>query len=142
MKNKTERVKYNLPLNERLRLLRKDLNLLQREVAEAVGTTETTYAGYEARESADNHRYPQIHMLKALASFYNTTTDYLIGLTDVKEPRKADTDIMVLLEKKQAKVNGIELAPEFSNYVISTLQDLIKVQKQDPTSSTLHRQAQ
>jgi transcriptional regulator with XRE-family HTH domain len=131
------RSKHNLPLNERLRDLRKEHKLTQKQVAEMLDTVDSTYAGYEARENADNHRYPQIHSLKKLAEIYNTTTDYLLGLTDNKAPRKTDQDIMYLLENKKAKVDGIELDPQLSLYAISQMKVIVKMQKE--SKSILHQ---
>ena len=61
--------------------LRKDRDMSQRQVAEALGLYTTTYARYEYGE----HEVP-LCIAIALAKFYNVSLDYLAGLTN--EPRK------------------------------------------------------
>ena len=65
----------------RIKDIREDLDLTQREVAEYLHIKQNTYSQYE-----NGQRQLPINMLIALARYYNTSTDYLLGLTDVKEP--------------------------------------------------------
>lgn len=64
-------------IKEKLKMLRKEKNLTQIEVAEALKISKTCYAGYE-----QGYREPDLKMLKELAIFYDTTTDFLLGLED------------------------------------------------------------
>jgi len=68
-------------LIERLKDLREDNDLLQKHVAEALKIPERTYGNYEL-----GHRKIPIEILIELAKFYNTSTDYILGLTDKKQP--------------------------------------------------------
>jgi transcriptional regulator with XRE-family HTH domain len=61
--------------------LRKDRDMSQRQVAEALGLYTTTYARYERGEQE-----VPFCIAIALAKFYNVSLDYLAGLTN--EPRK------------------------------------------------------
>jgi len=66
---------------ERIRNLRIDADLTQENVADALHVRQNTYAQWElgiARYSLDT-------VIK-LAQFYNTSVDYLVGLTDEKTP--------------------------------------------------------
>ena len=63
----------------RLRDLREDQDLTQKQVAEMLGMSQTGYSKYETGEN-DN---PTQILLK-LADFYGTTTDYLLGRNDKK----------------------------------------------------------
>ena len=65
----------------RIKDIREDLDLTQREVAEFLHIKQNTYSQYE-----NGQRQIPINSLIALARYYNTSTDYLLGLTDVKEP--------------------------------------------------------
>ena len=65
----------------RIKDIREDLDLTQREVAEFLHIKQNTYSQYE-----NEQRQIPINSLIALARYYNTSTDYLLGLTDVKEP--------------------------------------------------------
>ncbi len=68
---------------ERIRNLRIDQDLTQKQVAEYLGISQNTYSQYEI----GTLNYP-IDVLIALAKFHKTSVDYLLGLTDTKEPYK------------------------------------------------------
>ena len=61
----------------RLRDLREDADLTQTPVAKYLGMSQTGYSKYETGE---NDIPTQV--LIALAKFYHTSVDYLLGLTD------------------------------------------------------------
>ena len=64
-------------MNEKLKLLRKEKGVLQRDVAKAIGISESSYSNYE-----QGTREPSIEIIKALCRYYKVTSDYLIGLED------------------------------------------------------------
>lgn len=66
---------------EHLRGLREDKDLSQAEMAEILKIHQTTYSDYER----ENLNIP-IETLRQLAVFHNTSIDYLLGLTNVREP--------------------------------------------------------
>ena len=66
---------------QRLKDLREDRDLLQKDVAEILGITQTVYSRYERGFQT----IPVIHLLK-LADFYDTTTDYILGRTNDPQP--------------------------------------------------------
>ncbi len=61
----------------RLRDLHEDADLTQTQVAKYLGMSQTGYSKYETGE---NDIPTQV--LIALAKFYHTSVDYLLGLTD------------------------------------------------------------
>ena len=61
----------------RLRDLREDADLTQKQVAKYLGMSQTGYSKYETGE---NDIPTQV--LIALAKFYHSSVDYLLGLTD------------------------------------------------------------
>lgn len=63
----------------RIRDLREDRDLTQKQVAQMLGMSQTGYSKYETGEND----IPTAVLLK-LADFYHTTTDYLLGRTDKK----------------------------------------------------------
>ena len=65
----------------RLRDIREDRDLNQTAVAQILHVSQTTYSRYESG-ALD---IPSAALI-ALARFYGTSTDYLLGLTDVSEP--------------------------------------------------------
>ena len=62
---------------ERLKLLRKEKKVQQKELADLLGIS---IRGYQFYESEDNE--PNIKVLTVLADFYGVTIDYLVGRTD------------------------------------------------------------
>lgn len=65
----------------RLRDLREDKDLYQKDIANILQMDQSNYSKYEL-EKVDI----PIQALKTLALFYNTSTDYILGLTNIKEP--------------------------------------------------------
>ena len=66
---------------KRLRDLREDRNLSQRQVAEMLRMSQTGYSKYETGEND----VPTQVLLK-LADFYRTSVDYILGRTDTAVP--------------------------------------------------------
>lgn len=66
---------------KRLKDLREDKELSQGELGKILSMAQTTYSGYET----GSRNVPNELLIK-LALFYNTSTDYILGLTNVKEP--------------------------------------------------------
>ena len=69
----------------RLKDLREDADLTQQRVAEYLHIKQNTYSQYEKGQ-----RQIPIEALIVLAKFYNTSTDYILGLTNTKKayPKK------------------------------------------------------
>lgn len=65
----------------RIKQLREDADLTQQQLADYLKIRQNTYSQYET----GNRQIP-MDILVALARYYNTSTDYLLGLTDCKEP--------------------------------------------------------
>ena len=65
----------------RIKDLREDMDLTQKELADYLHIKQNTYSQYE-----NGHRQIPIDCLIALARFYNTSVDYILRLTDVREP--------------------------------------------------------
>jgi len=61
--------------------LREDRNLTQAEVAKYLHVKQNTYSQYETEQ-----RQLPLSCLIALAKLYRTSTDYILGLTDKREP--------------------------------------------------------
>jgi len=66
---------------QRIRDLREDADLNQTQVGAILGIDQRTYSSYETGK----FRFPIDHLIK-LAVHYDTSIDYLIGLTDVRVP--------------------------------------------------------
>ncbi len=65
----------------RIRDLREDTELSQTEFAKILGMSQTGYSKYETGEND----IPTA-ILISLARYHHTSVDYLLGLTNVREP--------------------------------------------------------
>lgn len=65
----------------RIRDLREDRDLLQKDMAALLNCSQVCYSHYEMGK-----RDIPTDVLIQLAQFYRTSTDYLLGLTDEKRP--------------------------------------------------------
>lgn len=68
---------------QRLRDLREDRDLTQKETAAFLGIDQRVYSNYETGK-----REIPVRLLVRLADLYETSTDYLLGRTMVRAPYK------------------------------------------------------
>lgn len=66
---------------KRLKDLREDKDLYQKQIANIINTTQQVYSEYEL-----GIRLMPIDKLDKLADFYETSIDYIIGRTNNKDP--------------------------------------------------------
>lgn len=64
-------------LGQRLKELREEKGLTQKQLAEKLGINSVTYLHYEKEQ-----REPPLAMLADISRFYGVSVDYLLGLTD------------------------------------------------------------
>lgn len=62
---------------QRIRDLREDSDLKQKEIASYLGIDQRVYSNYEIGK-----RELPLHLLIKLADYYNTSTDYILGRTN------------------------------------------------------------
>jgi len=67
-------------MKTRIRELREDNDLLQKDVAKMLNMSQRGYSHYETDTNIPND------ILIKLAKFYKTSVDYLLYLTDVRKP--------------------------------------------------------
>ena len=67
----------------RIKDLREDSDITQKEIADYLHVKQNTYSQYE-----NGQRQLPLDALIALAKFYNTSTDYILGLTNERRPYK------------------------------------------------------
>ncbi len=78
----------------RLRELREDKDLYQKDIAKYLKMSQTGYSQYET----ETNDIPT-EVLKKLADYYDTSIDYLLYLTDERKPYPAS----ILNSKKSSK---------------------------------------
>lgn len=69
--------KFGDYMYRRIRDLREDADLTQEQIAELLNCSQQVYSNYELGQ-----RDIPTAILTALAKIHNTTTDYILGLTD------------------------------------------------------------
>ena len=74
-------------MNLKIKDLREDHDLTQKELAKILNCSQQTYSRYETGEITIN-----IESLIILANFYNTSIDYLVGITNIKERYKKNSN--------------------------------------------------
>lgn len=67
-------------LIKRLKELREDNDLKQEDIAKILNCKQQAYSNYEIGK-----RDLPYEMLMCLADYYETSTDYILGLTDIKK---------------------------------------------------------
>lgn len=67
-------------LSDRLKKLRNEKNLLQKEIAKKLKITTSAYGFYE-----QGKRTPDTETLNKIAEFYNVSIDYLLGRTNIRD---------------------------------------------------------
>lgn len=83
--------KGSLMFSERLKELRKNMGYTQKEIAEQIGTSQPSYQNWEK-----GSRKPSRETIQKLADFFNVSTDYLLGQTDIPNSTlEADIDTAI-----------------------------------------------
>ena len=84
-------------LSERLKSLRLESKIAQKEISDKLEIGQGTYARYEKGD-----RKPTGEILNKLANFFNVSTDYLLGNTDNKNSTKFEDDLEESLNTARA----------------------------------------
>ena len=80
---------------ERLKTLRLEAKLTQKEISNKLGISQPTYQRYEKSE-----REPNQEMLQKISSLFNVTIDYLFGNTDNRNTSNIDDDLEKLVSSE------------------------------------------
>ena len=81
-------MKYKLTIQEKLKDLRVENGLSLEQLADVTGISKSALSAYEVDESREISSYN----LWILAKYYNVTSDYLLGLTETRQPSPLSTD--------------------------------------------------
>ncbi len=95
----------------RLRQLRLDKNLRQEQVAKLIGVNKSAISTYE-----NNTRQPSFDILVRLATLYRVSTDYLLGMTNMRsldlsglsdEEVAAVSELVAIMTKRNEQLNSL-----------------------------------
>lgn len=114
-------------LSKRIKQLRKEKGIYQKELAEYLGVSRPTITQYES-----GTRKPDPDTLKKIATFFNVSLDYLLGRTNERQPadkiilndKNKDIEIKELFNRFNVMLDGEALDDEAKDSVIELLRFL------------------
>ena len=95
----------------RLRQLRLDKNLRQEQLDKLIGVNKSAISTYE-----NNTRQPSFDILVRLATLYRVSTDYLLGMTNIRsldlsglsdEEVVAVSELVAIMTKRNEQLNSL-----------------------------------
>ena len=113
-----------MKFNERLLELRNASGKSQKECAEEMGISNSKYNKWENGVNS-----PDYETLCFLARFYNTTTDYLLGITDIRTNDtniKAVCDYCGLSETAVKMLNELKMEKANTMATITIIEEILK----------------
>jgi len=108
-----------MEFKDRLKEIRKEYNMKQKDLGAAIGLGATTVANYESGRNK-----PSIQVLHAMADVFRVSTDYLIGHSDIKYPYRSDISdadeslIRMYSNLSQKNKDHLRSYTEFSNRLL------------------------
>ena len=100
-----------------LKLLRKEYGISQQRLADVLGVSQQSINQYE------NHRVePDIRVLSALADYFNTSIDYIVGRTDIRR-RIESTEPFALNQDEAALIDSYRSLTNREKQCVLTLLD-------------------
>ena len=110
---------------QRLKDLREDKDLLQKDIADVINTSSNYYGDYEKGK----RDIPTSRMIE-LAKFYNVSMDYITGLTNDKGGLHKNTDQEKLILEYYNSLNDFR-----KGQVFHLLKELMKEQEEEIAKS-------
>ena len=109
---------------ERLKSLRAQHGVTQKELALAISVSRSTVAGYEA---ASKNREPDFELVGSIAAFFGVSADYLLGHTDEPDSANVDADTRMPARRLRAIRESRNLTRQNLAYELSVdTADLIR----------------
>lgn len=92
---------------QRIKELREEYRLAQYELANKIGVKKSVVSKYERGES-----FPAPEKLATIANFFDTSVDYLLCRTDIREYSRGDcADLRTELMNRHFSAGGKQLTP-------------------------------
>lgn len=120
-----------MSFGERLRLLRKEKGVTQKNLGKVMGITDQAISHYEKGK-----RFPDTKMIRKLADYFNVSTDYLLGnsyekitVEGLKEELAADPEFKNFMDKISERDDLQELFKETKDLTPDEVKQLIRVIK-------------
>ena len=107
-----------MDFKDKIRLLRRESGLTQREIADKIGVTYRTYQNYEAGASS-----PSGAVLAKISELFGVSMDMLGDRQEQAAKNTENSELDALLSEMQALFSGGKLRDEDKKYVIDALTD-------------------
>ena len=106
-------------LSKRIKQLRESHGETQQKMAENLGVSQQTIAGWEKGQ-----RNPSLETLSTLADYFGVSVDYLLGRTDIPNIYIHDIEV----DGKHGRIASTQkdLSPEYQEQVRAKVQNAIK----------------
>ncbi|MCB5084152.1 helix-turn-helix domain-containing protein [Streptococcus mutans] len=105
---------------ERLKALRLEAGLTQKEIAQKLNMTQPAYAQWE-----NGKREPSAKTLEKFASFFDVSTDYLLGKTNIKKEIPEGEELEKELDRAIDNSVGFEGKP-VSDYDREVIKEVLR----------------
>jgi len=101
-------------LSKRLKALRQENNLLQKDIAKKLNISTSAYGFYE-----QGKRTPDLETVLKLAEIFDVTIDYLLGRNDIKTPIRNGKYTIETKINNHLNLEGLpnEAVKEIENYI-------------------------
>lgn len=106
-------------IGQRIRLLRNEKELLQKDLAKQLNLSQQTISLYES-----NKREPDYETLKKIADFFCVSIDYLLGRTDIKKSLCDENNVK---ESNKAISTANKLSEEIGNLSPESQEEIKKL---------------
>lgn len=110
-----------MEFKDRLLQLRKEKNMSREELAKKLNLSYSAISKYET-----GARTPDDDIKKKIAEYFNVSLDYLMGVSDIRNPYKEEDEKLSDLDKflLELKKKAIERGIEFNEDSVDDLLDL------------------
>lgn len=109
---------------ERIKTLRTNKGLSQRKLAQILDMANSTISGWES-----DYSLPCIEELKKLSKLFDVSIDYIIGITDIKEPAQLQTSMLKYTDKEKNVLYAVASTGLNPDVIIDLLNNIAKVSK-------------
>lgn len=100
-------------LGDRIRDLRENADLKQKDLAQEFSINENTWSQYET-----NKRTPDMGIIKKIADYFGVSIDYLLNLTNEKyNPREEEFKELIHIFNRLSKKEKKELVDKIKRWV-------------------------
>ena len=108
-------------MESRIKTLREKRGLIQAILAAELGITQQMLSKYERDTSSI-----KIDVLKGLASYFNVTTDYLLGLSDVKRDLTGQSQMNKTLDEYYDLIEVYKMLDKYDQELIWSMLQAVR----------------